>query len=69
MLRKAPRLLVIDKEAQKKLYEDLGEAAYMYSFDYDYATELIRSWEASHAAKLDGVKVIFLGDDVEKVEG
>ena len=63
--RKSPKLLVISKEAQDRLYDDgAGHSTWYYDYSYKNAMSVIREWEAQHHEKLPGVSYYYLGDDM-----
>lgn len=62
--RKAPRLLIISKDAQDALYDDgKGHSAWAYDDNFPLAKEFISNWESENSKKLDGVEEIYLGDE------
>ncbi len=64
--RKAPRFIVISKDAQDALYDDGdGHSTWAYEGDYECAIKLIDEWQAQHHKLLDGVSRYFLGDIME----
>lgn len=63
--RKAPRLLIISKEAQDAIYDGgNGHATWYYGNNYAYAKEAIAAWESENGKKLEGVQTIYLGDEI-----
>lgn len=63
--RKAPRLLILSKEAQDALYDaGKGHAVWAYDDSYSSAKEFISEWEEKNSKKLEGVEEIYLGDEI-----
>lgn len=64
--RKAPRLLIVSKEAQEALYDEgNGHSTWYYDGSYSAAKEAIADWESGHGKRLDGVEEIYLGDEIQ----